>query len=187
MKKKIVGILIVSTLVMISALSSVTTATKVDFTSESSEKRFEYVNSDECELVVTAGPITSLFDIYEIDLIDGDPEQIQEIEQLLNTTYSPDNIGMTTLKCSNLSFSINYTKKVPSFIPIITGFSYFTTLIDSERPILSYFMNSINGKTHTLTVNGFNGDFTAIRAPFFKNLPGQFAFWGEYEEVTIIR
>ena len=97
--KKIVGILIVSTLVMISALSSVIPATKVDFTSESSEKCFEYVNGDECELVVTAGPITSLFDIYKIDLIDGDPEQIQEIEQLLNTTYSPDNIGMTTLKC----------------------------------------------------------------------------------------
>ncbi|MCK5112198.1 MAG: hypothetical protein KAQ84_01530 [Thermoplasmatales archaeon] len=187
--KKIIGILIVSTLVMIGALGSVTPAKNVDFVSESSEKRFEYVNGNEYDAVVTAGPISSLLEVSEIDLIDGDPAQIQEIEQLLNINYSLNNIGFKIVECSNLSFSITYHWKY-KFRPLYR-FSFFTTLVDNERYFLSYFFNSIPflGRNHTVTIEGFNGDLFVAR--FFRMkllMPvGQFCFWGEYEEVTIIR
>ena len=189
MKKKLIGILIVLTLVMISALGSATLAVKVDFTSEGPEKHFEHISGDEYDLVFTAGPISPLLEVSEIDWIDGDLALIQEIEQLLDTNYSLNNVGFKIVECSNLSFSITYHWKY-KFRPLYR-FSFFTTLVDNERYFLSYFFNSIPflGRNHTVTIEGFNGDLFVAR--FFRMkllMPvGQFCFWGEYEEVTIIR
>jgi hypothetical protein len=190
MKKKIFGILIVLTLVMISGLDSVSLAVNVDFTSESPEKSYEHISGDEYDLVYTAGPISPLSEVSEIDWIDGDPAQIQEIEQLLDTNYSLKNVGFKIVECSNLSFSITYHWKY-KFRPLYR-FSFFTTLVDEERYFLTYFLNSIPylGRNHTVTIEGFNGDLFVLRfvrpIKLLKPL-AQFCFCGEYKEVTIIK
>jgi len=190
MKKKIVGILIVSMLVIIGALGSVTPAKDVDFTSKSPEKCYEHINSDEYDYVVTFGPISPLLEVTEINWIDGDPEQIQEIEQLLDNKYSLNNLGFTIFECSNLSFSITYHWKY-KFRPLYR-WSFFTALVDEERFFFTYFLESIPylGRNHTVTIEGFNGDLFVAR--FFRpikllNPLAEFCFWGEYEEVTIIK
>ncbi len=113
-----------------------------------------------------------------------------EIEQLLNINYSLNNIGFKIVECSNLSFSITYHWKY-KFRPLYR-FSFFTTLVDEERYFLTYFLNSIPylGRSHTVTIEGFNGDLFVVR--FFRPIKlltplAQFCFWGEYEEVTIIK
>ena len=186
MLKKIVGIFVISTLVMISSLCSVVLAKEVDSTKVSSEKYFEFYNGNEFEWFETGGPITSLFDIYKIDFLDGDPIKIQEIKQILNITYTPGIIEFITVQCSNFSFTIEYKKNVPYLIPIISEFSYFTLLFDADRPIYSYLFNGIRGRSHIVTVKGFNGEFQASRI-LGRFFPDKFIFRGEFEEVIIVK
>ena len=190
MKKKIVGILIVSTLVIIGALGSVTPAKEVDFENENPEKYFKYLNDDEYDEVVTGGPISPLLEVTEINWIEGDPEQIQEIEHLLDNKYSLKNIGFKIIECSNLSFSITYHWKF-KFRPLYR-FSFSTALVDNERFFYTYFIESLPylGRNHTVNVEGFNGDLFVsrfIRPIKLINPLAEFFFWGEFEEVTIIK
>jgi hypothetical protein len=190
MRKKIFGILIVLTLMLISGLSSVSLAGKIGFKSVSSEKSYEHFSGDEYDLVYTAGPISPLLEVSEINWIDGDPAQIQGIEQLLDTNYSLKNVGFKNVECSNLSFSITYHWKY-RFRPLYR-FSFFTTFVNEERYFLTYFFNSVPflGRNHTVTIEGFNGDLFVLRfiRPITLLRPlAQFCFCGEYEEVTIIK
>jgi hypothetical protein len=57
---------------------------------------------------------------------------------------------------------------------------------------LSYLFNSIPylGRSHTTTIKGFNGELMVIRylRPIkIINSIGEFNFWGEFEELTIIK
>ena len=145
---------------------------------------------DEYDLVYTAGPISPLLEVSEINWIDGDPAQIQEIEQLLDTNYSLKNVGFKTIECSNLSFSITYHWKY-KFRPLYR-YSFFTTFVNEERYFLTYFFNSVPylGRNHTVIIEGFNGDLFVLRfiRPIKLLRPlAQFCFCGEYEEVTIIK
>jgi hypothetical protein len=190
MKKKLIDILIVLMLVMISALGATTLAEKVDFTSENPEQHFQHFSDDEYDLVITGGPISPLLKVSEINWIDGDPALIQEIEQLLDTNYSLKNIGAKIVECSNLSFSITYHWKF-IYRPLYR-YTFFTTLVDEERYLLSYFLNIIPylGRSHTVTIEGFNGDLAVARyirpIKLLKPL-AQFNFIGEYEKVTLIK
>jgi hypothetical protein len=153
---------------MIGAFGSVIPATEVDFTSESPEKCFDYVNSDEYDLVVTVGSITPLDDFYEIDFIDGDPAQIQEIEELLNPEFSLGTSLIRYFECSNLSFNITYHWENIFNSPRSTV-SFRTVLVDKERFWFTYFNMSYFQKNHTVSVKGFNGRFSAYR-PFIMLL-----------------
>ena len=189
-KTLVIGILIVSMLVMINVLGSTTLAEKVDFTSENPEQHFQHFSGDEYDLVITGGPISPLLKISEINWINGDPALIQEIEQLLDTKYSLKNIGAKIVECSNLSFSITYHWKF-IYRPLYR-YSFFTTLVDEERYLLSYFLNLIPylSRSHTVTIEGFNGDLAVTRyvRPIKLLRPlAQFCFSGEFKEVTIIK
>jgi hypothetical protein len=190
MMKKIVGILVILMLLIISSLSYIVPAKEVDSTIKSPEKCYNNINSDEYDYVVTFGPISSLLEVTEINWIDGDPVQIQEIEQLLDNKYSLNNIGFKHIECSNLSFSITY-HWVFRFRPIYR-WSFFTALVDEERFFFTYFLESFPylGRNHTVTIEGFNGDLFVAR--FFRpikliNPLAEFCFWGKFEEVTITK
>jgi hypothetical protein len=190
MKNKLIGILIVLMLVLIFSLGSITIAEKTSKISYNSEKSIKHVSNDEYDLVVTAGPIENLLDIIEIEWIEGDPELIKEIEELLDPTYSLKNIGVNVLECSNLSFTITYNWSF-RFRPLYR-FSFFTTFINENRMFLSYLFNSIPylGRSHTTTIEGFNGELMVIRylRPIkIINSIGEFNFWGDFEEVTITK
>ena len=151
MKKKLICILFFLMLVMISTLSSTTLAIKGDITSFSSEKSIKHVSSDEFDLVVTAGPIEQLLDVCEIEWIEGDPELIQEIEQLLDNTYSLKNVGMHVIECSNLSFSITYNWEF-RFRPLYR-FSFFTTFVNEDRYFLSYLFNNSTNISEAILIS----------------------------------
>jgi len=189
-EKETIGISIFLMLIMIGALNSTTLAKKSDFANFSTENRYKYFNGDEYDLVATAGPIEQLFDIIEIEWIEGDSAVIQEIEQLLDPTYSLKNVGVNIIEFSNLSFTITYNWGF-RFRPLYR-FSFFTTMVNEDRFFVSYLLNSIPylGRSHTTTIKGLTGDIMVVR--FIRpikilNPIGEFLFTGEFEEVTIIK
>ncbi len=190
MKRKLIRILIVSTLLITGTFVSVISAKKVDFTSESSGKHIEHFTSDDYDLVATKGPILPFLEVTEIDWIDGDPAKIQEIEQLLDKNFSLKNVGYKTVECSNLSFSITYHWEYryrPRY-----KYNFFTTFVNKKRYWLSWVLNAIPymGIPHTVTIEGFNGDLSVIRqfSPItILNALAEFLFTGEFEKVTIIK
>ena len=145
-------------------------------------EEIKYHGEDEFDNVVTAGPITSTFDVFDIEFIDGNPDQIQKIKRLLDPTFSFDLVWRNSVEVTDLDFSITYHWEI-SLRPV-WKFQFFTTLVDYDKFLISYFFNVILGKNHTVTIEGFTGDFWAIR-PLLKILPGSYCFWGEYELVTI--
>ncbi|KYK21355.1 hypothetical protein AYK21_04915 [Thermoplasmatales archaeon SG8-52-2] len=190
MKKKLISIVVFFMLVLICSFSSTTLAKKSEFTKFSTENSYKHFNGDEYDFVATAGPIEHIFDIIEIEWIEGDPELIQEIEQLLDPTYSLKNVGVNLIEFSNLSFTITYNWGF-RYRPLYR-YSFFTTFANEERYFLSYLLNSIPylGKTHSTTIKGLTGDIMVVR--FFRPLSilnsiGEFHFTGEFEEVTIIK
>ena len=177
-------------LITIGALSSTTFAKEFDFKSKTQEKQIIKFSGDEYDMVFTSGPIEHLLDVTEINWIQGDPALVQEIEQLLDSTYSLKNVCFKFIECSNLSFSITYHWEL-RYRPLYR-FSFFTAMVDSDRFFLTYFIKSLpyNGRNHTVIVEGFNGELMVIRylSPIkILNPIGDFMFDGEFEEVTIIK
>jgi hypothetical protein len=175
---------------MISTLSFPTLGKQSEFTNFSTENSYKHFNGDEYDFVATAGPIEKLFDIIEIEWIEGDPELIQKIEQLLDPTYSLKNVGVNLIEFSNLSFTITYNWGF-RYRPLYR-YSFFTTFANEDRYFLSYLFNSIPylGKTHSTTIIGLTGDIMVVR--FIRPLSilnsiGEFHFTGEFEEVSIIK
>ena len=189
MKKKLISIVVFFMLVLICSLSSTTLAKKNDSTDIGIDNN-KHFTSDDYDMVVTAGPIEQLLDIIEIEWIEGDPALIQVIEELLDTKYSLKNTGFKVIECSNLSFTITYNWNF-RFRPLYR-FSFFTTFVNEDRYFLSYLFNSIPylGRSHTTTIKGFNGELMVVRyiRPIkIINSIGEFNFWGDFEEVTIVK
>ena len=176
MKKTTFGILFILSLFIMCSLCNPVIAKRIE--------EIKYFEEYEFDNVVTGGPITSTFDVFDIEFIDGDPNQIQQIERLLDPTYSRDLVRGNSVELTDLDFSITYHWE--NYIKPVWKFQFFTTFVDYDRFLISYFFNVILGKNHTITVQGFTGDFWAIR-PLFRRLPGSYCFWGEYELVTIIK
>ncbi len=174
MKKTVFGILVIVSFLLLGSFYNTVLANRTE--------EIKYYEEEEFDNVVTAGPITSVFDVFDIEFIDGNPDQIQEIERLLDPTYSLDIVWRNSVEVTDLDFSITYHWE--NLIRPVWKFQFFTTLVDYDRFLISYFFNVILGKNHTVTVEGFTGDFWAIR-PVLKFLPGSYCFWGEYEKVTI--
>jgi len=174
MKKTTFGMLVIVSLLLVCSFYNPVLA-KLD-------EEIKYYEEDEFDNVVTGGPITSTFDVFDIDFIDGNPDQIQKIERLLDPTYSLDLVWRNSVEVTDLDFVINYHWESP--LRPVWKFQFFTTFVDNKRYWISYFSNVILGKNHTVAVEGFNGDFWAIR-PLFRFLPGSYCFWGEYENATI--
>jgi len=174
MKKTVFGILVIVSILLMCSFYNPVLADRTE--------EIKYYGKEEFDNVVTAGPITSIFDVFNIEFIDGNPDQIQEIERLLDPTYSLDIVWRNSVEVTDLDFSITYHWE--NLIRPVWKFQFFTTLVDYDRFLISYVFNVILGKNHTVTVEGFTGDFWAIR-PVLKFLPGSYCFWGEYEKVTI--
>ena len=174
MKNTTFGIFFILSLLVVCFLCNSVIANRND--------QIKYFEEYEFDNVVTGGPITSTFDVFDIEFIDGNPDQIQQIERLLDPTYSRDLVRRNSVEVTDLDFSITY--HWDNYIKPVWKFQFFTTFVNYDRFLISYFLNVILGKNHVITVQGFNGDFWAIR-PLFKFLPGSYCFWGEYELVTI--
>jgi hypothetical protein len=186
MKKNLVGISIILTLLILTSLSCVVSAKEINYNHEISEKIFDNIESEENEtILMTLGPISPLFNITKITLLNGSSSEIEKIERILNNRILQLILPLTIIKCSGLDFSVSYLKNVPFFIPIIRHLSYWTTIYnDSNFP---FNKDSIFGKSHTIVVDGFNGYFTFARLRIWKGSPALFAFSGNYDNVTIIR
>ena len=186
MKKNLIAILIISTLLFLTTFGCIVFAKRINYNYEISEKLFDYLESDENETtLMTFGPISPLFNITKITLLNGSSSEIEKIERILNNRILQLILPLTLIKCNNLDFSVSYLKNIPFFIPIIRHFSYCTTIYkDSNFP---FNKDSIFGKSHTIEVDGFDGYFAFARLRLWKGSPALFSFSGNYDEVTIIR
>ena len=133
MKKTTFKILFILSLLLMCSLCNPVLA---DITDE-----IKYFEESEFDNVVTAGPITSTFDVFDIEFIDGNPDQIQQIERLLDPTYSRDFVWRNSVEVTDLDFSITYHWEI-SLRPV-WKFQFFTTLVDYDRFLISYFFNVI--------------------------------------------
>ena len=177
MNRKIVGILIVSTLVMISALSSVIPAKSLEY----------FESSENNSLIDIFGSISSLGPKTEIILLDGDSSQIEKIERILNNRImqvTPPFFKI--IDCTDLDFSVNFTQDTADLG--FFGFWYFhysTSIYEKGEPFWK--RDRIVRKSHTVDIKGFNGYFLFMRPRLITPEPSHFGFYGEYEEVTIIQ
>jgi hypothetical protein len=186
MKKNVVGISILLTLLILTSLSCVVSAKGINYYYEISEKIFDNIESEENETNLgTFGPVSPLFNISKITLLNGSASEIEKIERILKNRILQLILPLTIIKCNDLDFSVSYLKNVPFFLPIIRHLSYGTTIYkDFHFP---FNKDSILGKSHTIVVDGFNGYFTFARLRIIKGSPALFAFSGNYDNVTIIR
>ena len=186
MKKNLVGISIILTLLILTSFSCVVSAKGINYNYELSEKIFNNIESDENEtILMTVGPISPLFNISKITLLNGSSSEIEKIERILNNRILQLILPLTLIKCSGLDFSVSYLKNVPYFIPIIRHLSYCTTIFKYSN--FPFNKDSIFGKSHTIVVDGFNGYFMFSRVRLWKGSPALFSFSGNYDQVTIIR
>ena len=186
MKKNLVGISIILTLLILACFSCVVSAKGINYNYELSEKIFNNIESDENEtILMTVGPISPLFNITKITLLNGSSSEIEKIERILKNRILQLILPLTLIKCNNLDFSVSYLKNVPFFIPIIRHLSYYTTIYKISH--FPFNKDSIFGKSHTIVVNGFDGYFAFARLRLWKGSPALFSFSGNYDEVTIIR
>ena len=186
MKKKLIGILFVLTLVILTTLCGTVSANRINYVFEISEELFYHINSDENETnILTLGPISPFFNITEITLINGSSSEIKKIERLLNSRLLQLIHPLTYIECNDLDFTVSYIKNVPFFIPIIRHLSYFTTLyVGLNFPFNN---KTIWGKKHIIIVEGFDGYFGFQRLRPWKVAPTLFCFSGSYKDITIIK
>ena len=148
-----------------------------DITENISETFFENIGEGENETIIgTVGPVGRLFNIAEINIIDGDPLKVLLIRWILNNNVffiRP----FVSIEVNDLAFSIKYTKNIPE-IPILKRFSYGTVINEDGNE--SYF-----NKKHTLIVTGFNGTFGYYRKPI-RLFPAYFTFIGHCDEVIVL-
>ena len=127
-------------------------------------------------MVTTNGPVGRLFNIADINIIDGDPLKVLLIRWILNNNVffiRP----FISIDVNNLAFSIKYTKNVPE-IPLLKRFSYGTVINEDGNE--SYF-----NEKHILIVTGFNGTFGYYRKPI-RLFPAYFTFVGHCDEVIVL-
>lgn len=191
MRKKIIGMLIVVTLVMISLFGSVVSSERIDFIREISEQYTEYpeCNENNSQIYIYAS-ISILAPKTDIRLLDGNSSQIEKIERILNNRFLqiiPPFFKI--VECTDLDFSVNFTQDAADlgFFGLFFRwyFRYFTSLYEEGEMFWEGEM--IDSISHTVEVKGFNGGFIFTRPRLWTPLPSHCGFMGEYEEVTIIQ
>ena len=131
----------------------------------------EELNENET-MVVTIGPL--LFS--EIELLDGNPSEIQQIERILDSIILQFIIPYFEINVTDLEITVAYEKKIPSILSKRCG--YVTGLSDGDN------ITIYNG-THRVHIKGLDGQFFYLRGLPFLLIPRSFMLWGTYEEIVV--
>jgi len=123
-------------------------------------------------IVVTMGPL--LFS--EIEILDGDPSEIQQIERILDSIILQFITPYIEINVTDLEITVAYEKKIPSILS--RRYTYLTGLSDGEN------IKSYNG-THQVHIEGLDGKFIYLGGLPFLLIPRYFWLWGTYEEVAV--
>ena len=86
----------------------------------------EELNENET-IVITMGPL--LFS--ELELLDGNPSEIQQIERILDSILLQFITPYLEINVTDLEITVAYEKKIPSILS--NKFGYFTGLSDCEN------------------------------------------------------
>ena len=173
MKKNVVGISIILTLLILTSLSCVVSAKGINYYYEISEKIFDNIESEENETNLgTFGPVSPLFNISKITLLNGSASEIEKIERILKNRILQLFLPLTIIKCNDLDFSVSYLKNVPQFIPIIRHLSYYTTLYKDSNFPFSKVCSSISliFKYLITSLNSLFGSFLILSSIIFRKM-----------------
>ena len=131
----------------------------------------EELNKNET-IVVTMGPL--LF--FKLDILDGNPSEIQQIERILNSKILQFIIPYLEINVTDLEITVSYEKKIPSNLS--KRYGYITGLSD-DKNITIY-----NG-TNRVYIKGLEGQFFYSKGLPFLLIPCYFMLWGTYEEIVV--
>ena len=131
----------------------------------------EELNENET-IVVTLGAL--LFS--EIEILDGNPSEIQQIERILDSIILQFIIPYFEINVTDLEITAAYEKKIPSVLS--RRYSYLTGLSDGEN------ITIYNG-THRVHIKGLDGQFFYQRGLPFRLIPRYFMLLGTYEEIIV--
>ena len=131
----------------------------------------EELNENET-IVVTLGPL--LFS--EIEILDGNPSEIQQIERILDSIILQFITPYIEINVTDLEITVAYEKKIPSILS--RRYSYLTGLSDGEN------ITSYNG-THRVHIKGLDGQFIFVGGLPFIFIPRYFWLLGTYEEIVV--
>ena len=123
-------------------------------------------------IVVTLGPL--LFS--EIELLDGDPSEIQQLERILDSIILQFITPYLEINVTDLEITVAYEKKIPSILS--KRYGYITGLSDGDN------ITIYNG-THRVHIKGLDGKFFYLRGLPFLLIPRSFMLWGTYEEIVV--
>jgi len=138
---------------------------------------------DDQNQICTHGPFMPLMNIATINLTGGNPEQIEDIEQILENRilqfFFP---RRKVVDVTGLNFSITYNRNIPNpNTRFFVRFTYHTWIAEDGNE------SSIGNIKHTIIVKGFEGEFVLGRGRLLMMpTPPVFMFSGTYEEASII-
>lgn len=131
----------------------------------------EELNENET-IVVTIGPL--LFS--EIELLDGNPSEIQQIERILDSIILQFITPYLEINVTDLEITVAYEKKIPSILS--KRYGYITGLSDGEN-------TTIYNDPHRVHIKGLDGQFFYQRGLPFLLFSRYFMLWGAYEEIVV--
>jgi hypothetical protein len=180
--KKIVGLTII--LCMVLTYNGVSVSSH-EINEENFFKIEEIKVNNESQIYFTStGPLA--LRITKITLLDGEPNQIQKLERIINMRILHYLRPFTIVPISDLNFSITYRRDLLFNRP---KFSFATGVFEqvSENETESLLLTNIE---HTAIVKEFNGFFLYSRAHLFRLRPvyhsARFMFFGSCEDTTIL-
>jgi len=186
MKRTLISLLIVISLIFTGFSISTVSAKKSQVDFEEINKLFKFFpqndftfieENDNKTMLATMGPITNFFTISDVNLIDGDPVKIMLIQFILDNNI-PFLRPYVSINVSNITFSIKYTINIPQ-LPLINRYSYATIIDNNEN-------ESYGNVKHTLIVTGFEGEFGFLRMKPIRLFPAYFIFFGTCDEFIIL-
>ncbi|MFW6120590.1 MAG: hypothetical protein ACOC80_06775 [Petrotogales bacterium] len=185
MKKKLIGIVIIM-IIATNALGNTVTAEnkimlstgKIDIQSEIHETCCEdVVNYENKTQLSTVGPISMLFDISKIIIIDGPILETLIIRILLNSLKAYLFLPNLSIPVRDLMFVVKYKINIPQ-MPVFQGFSYNTTVTENGAT------TSYTGR-HILVATGFEGTFGFSRGKPLQLTPANFWFNGTCDDIIV--
>jgi len=137
-----------------------------------------YYSVSEAEFIENETIVTTIGSLLfsEIELLDGDPSEIQQIERILNSIILQFITPYIEINVTDLEIIVTYEKKIPSILS--RKFTYGTGLLDGEN-------TTIYNGTHRVYIKGLDGQFFYVGGFPFLFMPRYFMLFGTYEEIVV--
>lgn len=155
-------------------------------TIEKYKEKLDVNAEDDLYFLITSGPKSHL--ITEVELIDGNPTQINKISRFLNKVLFHPVIPFMIVK--DLTFKINYTTEVKNK----SKYSYITAFVPFNlTDILSGNITNVTtyeNTPHSVVVKNFTGIFMFSRGKLYRPLfkffiPARFIFLGFCKRILL--